>query len=418
MEKKQMRSRTREKMITTRESSRKIKLEVLGKKQNKKSWTKSTVNFEKRDWGFYKPSKERVKVIKIINTDRANLKSSIKVSIGEQKEALPMKSIQSNKNENTSRNKRERLFKKGKLRTKSDIFVKNDLNLSPELSRKSSKLEDFKLKSKSSVLKFENYNFKTIDMFHIDKLPNIAKIDSFPRTIDSENRVNIFSTMQVDKQPQRRIRTAQPSRTKNRLIQLRQHSPSRRFRKIDKSPEIGMTQRISTCLKHNSQNSIRKVKRKKVKSIVTPAGSLSLLAQDKREEAGESRKRSSSRVKIRARENRFWKDEPTRDVRVEGEGEATAREGNSEALKHLEMPKIVPEKVKEIEGNRRHKELRKRRETKDRFAEFQRMRSPKKKSLFEEYQENMRFNLKPISLKTYYKIPKNSQYLKRESKLI
>lgn len=413
-----MRSRTREKMITTRESSRKIKLEVLGKKQYKKSWTKSTVNFEKRDWGFYKPSKERVKVIKIINTDRANLKSSMPVSIGERKEAVPMKSIQSNNNENTSRNKRERLFKKGKLRTKSDIFVKNDLNLSPELSRKSSKLEDFKLKSKSSVLKFENYNFKTIDMFHIDKLPNIAKIDSFPRTIDSENRVNIFGTMQVDKQPQRRIRTAQPSRTKNKLIRLRQHSPSRTFRKIDKSPEKGMTQRISACLKDNSQHSIRKVKRKKVKSIVTPAGSLSLLAQDKREEAGESRKRSSSRVKIRARENRFWKDEPKRDVRVEGEGEATAREGNSEALKHLEMPKIVPEQVKEIEGNRRHKELRKRRETKDRFAEFQRMRSPKKKSLFEEYQENMRFNLKPISLKTYYKIPKNSQYLKRKSKLI
>ena len=86
---------------------------------------------------------------------------------------------------------------------------------------------------------------------------------------------------------------------------------------------------------------------------------------------------------------------------------------NNKTLKKLQLSQIIPKKPLKNNEKVIYKRKKNHSQVLDRFEEFNRMRSPKKKSLFEEYNEKNQNYSKPVFLNTYYKIPHGLNDLKK-----
>lgn len=279
-------------------------------------------------------------------------------------------------------------------------------------SKKDGPLNRKMFSSQSTLLKFEDHTFHTMDASMDPKPVSLINIDSSP--VKKKQEISLISKQQ--------IKSDFNFQKKERINRMQRQETS----DIDNSPDIYSPERISSYLKLKSAVPFQNIKRRKFKSILKREKSVSLSDQVK---LAQKEKLEKIKLKIdrKSEMSNFRKVFPTNTffTKKELKEEATQKLNLNHILEKNQMTKTIKKfynsrkKVQKITENKNNENLRQNglcieEGDKNRLEEFRRMRSPKKKSLFEEYKEKMQGNAKPISLNTYYKIPQNSSFLRKK----
>jgi hypothetical protein len=297
------------------------------------------------------------------------------------------------------------------------------LNSRNKFIKSKKKLLKKNLKSQSSVLHFEDYPFGQVHSSYNHKETFQTKPSS--PLIEKQTFQSMFNTMITPNySPTRVFKTESIANSLERVSYTLPVETSTTLRKYDiVSPEIYSPERISSYL-YAEKNLIKK---KKFKSIIKRQKSISLAEQVKQSKIERQRRQSKNIQNLKSSVQNVRKTESNDSTNLLLSRNKTQKiqlsraldlNPMSKTLKKLKIPKIEPEGVKIIRNNENemlNQPIKNRRKV-DRFEEFKRMRSPQKRSLFDEYKEKMKKNKKPISLNTYYKIPKNSFYLRKKKK--
>jgi hypothetical protein len=292
------------------------------------------------------------------------------------------------------------------------------------------KNENFKkneVTSQSTLLKFENRELKTLTL-PVNHQPSsmvdiVTKSEYHPECKSiPDNTVNFDYSYRKQKP---KIECENRSRT-NIIEYVNTVTTTRTDYN---SPDIYSPKRISSYLKVNTTLPFQKIKKKRFRSIIKREKNISLsqqvhLAKEEKKnkiilknyrkseifEKKKTKKASVIPKKIKSIDNKTQKMQ-MEQILKKNQMTKTLKKFNN-PLKKSELKR---ERRRDCE-NRQTNHLRIETDDSARLEEFKRMRSPQTTSLFEEYKQKMQKNNKPISLNTYYKIPLNSNFLKKKKR--
>lgn len=272
-----------------------------------------------------------------------------------------------------------------------------------------------KLKSRSSVLRFEDFTFKTLECANVKPLTSLSRIDSPHKKTEKL----LYSTMNSFRR--RPVSRWTPLRSRAN-VRSRKVGTSTTLRRFQNAPQ--------TCSSKNIDLYSSKYRRKGPGRSRERGPSSSVQSKKKVFLAGNRGSSDLEEIKIETldRLESVFESEPrprkvqrislfdrneTKKINI---SRVLDSKPTTKTLRKVNMPRVLPERVEEIDGRERAKKSQTRQRRGDRERELRRMRSPKKKSLLEEYREKIKEDGKSISLKTYYKFPQDLRDLKRRPK--